>query len=291
MLAGLMSRWIRPAAWASISEPQTCLQNVDDRCSGCGPNRSTSGLQRHAIEQFHGIVKNPFGRAAIIVNRDRIGMVQLAGQLHLALEAGDRDVGRFIRIDQFDGRGPAEHGVMRPIDRPHAARSDPLFQDVLSEAFGFQRRAASRALQPGHQDRIDEDDDRRHEQCANRPQNVPPHRRKRRQRLRQIHFGDDAEIHFRKPVPSSDRGDAAIVAIADYVRATFAFGHLGGGICQRLFAPAHFGRSPAVMSTPGLRTWTLKIEFASSRSGSRPSCFSSSSKRLSDNNTPWASQA
>src|SRR5689334_24469246 len=54
------------------------------------------------------ILENPFGSAAEIVDGDRIGVVELGGEPHFALEAGDRRGSCFLDIQQLDRRGRSE---------------------------------------------------------------------------------------------------------------------------------------------------------------------------------------
>ena len=61
-------------------------QDVNDVPLGLRPVQTNQLLQVHPFQQLHGIVKDPLGRAAVIVNGNRVRVIQLAGQRHLALE-------------------------------------------------------------------------------------------------------------------------------------------------------------------------------------------------------------
>ncbi len=65
-------------------------------------------LQGNAAQVFHGVVQGTLGRLTEIVDRDRVGVRQAAGDLHLVLEAS---LGGFAA-----GAAPAEStaGACRP---------------------------------------------------------------------------------------------------------------------------------------------------------------------------------
>ena len=76
-------------------------------------------------------------------------MVQPAGELNLALEAGQGLLVALLDVEQFDGRGALEHGVVGQIDHAHATFAQFLVQRVLPEAFGNQGGALGLAIGPG----------------------------------------------------------------------------------------------------------------------------------------------
>ena len=88
MLAGLMSRWINADGVGLGQRAASLLQNFDHAALGLRPVPLDQVLQVDPFEVFHRVVKNPLGRAAVIVDGDGIGVVQPAGQFHFALEAG-----------------------------------------------------------------------------------------------------------------------------------------------------------------------------------------------------------
>ena len=56
-------------------------------------------IQIHSIEIFHRVKKDSFRRPAVVVNRNGIGMIQMAGQLHLALEPRSRTVTGLVQVE------------------------------------------------------------------------------------------------------------------------------------------------------------------------------------------------
>ena len=81
-------------------------------------------LQVDAVEVFHRVIEDAFGRAAVVVDRDGVRVVELAGDLHFALEALDRRLVDFVDVEHLDGRRAAEHGVMALVDDAHAAGAE-----------------------------------------------------------------------------------------------------------------------------------------------------------------------
>ncbi len=61
-------------------------------------------LQGDPVEVLHRVVEHPFGGPPVIEDRDRVGMVQLTGDLHLPLEPLDRRGGRLVGVQQLDRR-------------------------------------------------------------------------------------------------------------------------------------------------------------------------------------------
>src|SRR5262245_21214046 len=68
-------------------------------------------LEIHARQILHGVVEVAVRCLAVIENRDRIGMRELAGQLHFALEPADTLGARSVRREQLDRGWPAQHGM------------------------------------------------------------------------------------------------------------------------------------------------------------------------------------
>src|SRR5439155_9984793 len=56
-------------------------------------------VEADAVQEFHRIIKYALGRAAVVVNRDGVGMGQMAGQLHLALEPRSRTVTGLVQVE------------------------------------------------------------------------------------------------------------------------------------------------------------------------------------------------
>ena len=73
-----------------------------------------------SAQEFHGVVEDAFRGAAVIVDRDRVGVGQARGELDLALEALQVALARAIDAQQLDRRGPAHHAVARGGRRSHS---------------------------------------------------------------------------------------------------------------------------------------------------------------------------
>jgi hypothetical protein len=93
-------------------------QDVDDPALGLGAVALDEGLEVEPVEVLHRVIEDPLGRAAVIVDGDGVGVVEPAGQLHLALEAGDGEVVGLLGAEQLDGGGAAEHGMVGAVDGP-----------------------------------------------------------------------------------------------------------------------------------------------------------------------------
>ena len=114
-------------------------------------------LQVDAVEKLHRVIEHAFRRAAVIVDGDGVGIVELAGDLHLALEALDRALIHFVWLEHFHRRRPAEHGVMGLVDDAHSAGAQLVVQLVLADLLGFDRGLLGFAARAGQQDREHED--------------------------------------------------------------------------------------------------------------------------------------
>src|SRR6185503_2142235 len=75
-------------------------QNVDDTAFWKAPVLVHERIEAQTVEKLHRVVEQPFRRASEIVERNRIGMRELAGQLHLALETRDGSLVRLGGIEQ-----------------------------------------------------------------------------------------------------------------------------------------------------------------------------------------------
>src|SRR5205807_5186762 len=69
------------------------------------------------------------------VNLDRVGMSELTGQAHFALEALDRIRVGPVGQKEFDGRIASHQRVSRPVNDAHAAFANFFLQRVLAELF------------------------------------------------------------------------------------------------------------------------------------------------------------
>ena len=81
--------------------------------------------QRDAVEILHHVVRLALARAAEVVDLERVGMSQLAGELYFALEAVDELVGGDVLLQDLDCSRSLEQRVPRQVDRRHAAFADP----------------------------------------------------------------------------------------------------------------------------------------------------------------------
>jgi hypothetical protein len=90
-------------------------------------------LQRRPVEQLHRVIEDSVGRVAVVVDRDRIRVLELGGDLDLALEALDGLLSDLVARQEFHrGRAP-EQRVTRAVDDPHSALADLAFERVLPE--------------------------------------------------------------------------------------------------------------------------------------------------------------
>ncbi len=87
MLAGLMSRWIRPMSWASVSAPQTIPRIRSTRVCRLRTGDRDDFLQVRAVEQLHCVVQDAVVGSTVVEDGDCIGVGQTCGELHFALEA------------------------------------------------------------------------------------------------------------------------------------------------------------------------------------------------------------
>ena len=174
------------------------------------------------FQVFHRVIKDALGRAAIVVHGNRVRMVQLAGELHLALEAGDRVGAHLLRIEQLDGGRPTEHGVPCAIHRTHSAGADLFFERVLAETSGFERRLLRDQLLPRRVDHEGENACRAQHQ---QPQQTPEHVAQdieRPEHLGRVGLRGHAELILRQPAPRPDGRNAAVIAKAVYIHAVVA---------------------------------------------------------------------
>ena len=139
--AGLMSRWTSPRACASRSEPHTCVSDVHARGrAACGAVASHQLSSVDAVEVLHRVVEGAVAGAAVVVDLDRVGVRELARELHLALEARDQLVGGEVGLQHLDRRRPPEERVPREVDV--AIPPSPISR---SRRYCAERRASPRA--------------------------------------------------------------------------------------------------------------------------------------------------
>ena len=135
MFAGLMSRWMSPAAWASDERAAGLPQETDDAPRRQRPVEGHELLEVQAAQQLHGVIEDAVRRAAVVVDRDRARMRQARGQLHLALEARERALALGAGREQLDGGRPPQQRVPRFPDDAHRsapeAAHEPVGPDLL----------------------------------------------------------------------------------------------------------------------------------------------------------------
>ena len=105
--------------------------------------RAESGHQLvevQATQEFHDVIEDAFGRVAVIVNLDRVGMRELAAQDHFALESLDGQGVGAIGQQQFDGGIATEQRVTGAIDDAHAALADFFLEGILAELLELEFR-------------------------------------------------------------------------------------------------------------------------------------------------------
>ena len=77
------------------------------------------------------------------------------------------------------------------VDDAHAPAPSLLFQPILAELLGLDRRLLGFALQAGHDQREDEDRDRAERQQREQREERPPQDRQRAERLGVVDLGDE----------------------------------------------------------------------------------------------------
>ena len=111
-----------------------CLkEDVHHATRRLNPVGSDERFEGEAVEVLHRVVEDAVGRAAVVVDRDRIGVRKAARELHFALEPLERRRADFAGQKQFDrGRAP-QHGVFGAINFTHAPFADFGAERVAAE--------------------------------------------------------------------------------------------------------------------------------------------------------------
>ena len=132
MLAGLMSRWTMPSAWAASSA--SAISMASDRISsGFHRPPGNAVLQRQPVQKLHGNE----GFAVLVVNfvdGADVGMIQRGGGLGLALKAAEGlrvfgdVVGQELKSDKA-----AELHVLGLVDHTHPAAAELLDDAVVRD--------------------------------------------------------------------------------------------------------------------------------------------------------------
>ena len=99
-----------------------------------GPHELDQLRERGTGQVFHRIVEDAVGRAAEIVDLDRVR--DASSWLASCTSRSKRamaDRRHVVGLQQFDGRAAAQHRMAGPIDDAHAPFADLLFQGVLAD--------------------------------------------------------------------------------------------------------------------------------------------------------------
>ena len=138
MLAGLMSRWTMPSAWAASSA--SAISMASDRIMlGFQRPAGDAMLQRHALQKLHG----DEGFAVLVVDfvdGADVGMVQGGGGLGFALEAAEclRVFGHVVG-QELEGDKAAELHVLGLVDHTHPAAAELLDDAVVRDGLADER--------------------------------------------------------------------------------------------------------------------------------------------------------
>ena len=155
MLAGLMSRWMSPAACASESAPQACRSSPTTRPAGKRPVEVHELLQVEAAQKLHGVVEDAVRRAPVVVDRNRARVRQARRQLDLALETGERPFALGTGSEQLHRGRPPEQRVPRLPDDAHGPVPEPSHQTVRPHLLSLALQAQDDAKQ-GNQHEAEE---------------------------------------------------------------------------------------------------------------------------------------
>ncbi len=91
-------------------------------------------VQRHAVDQLHGVVERPVLGPPEVEDLDRVRVGETARHLHLALEARDGLRSRARAGQELERRRPAQERVPRAIHLAHPPLADLRLERVLPEA-------------------------------------------------------------------------------------------------------------------------------------------------------------
>jgi hypothetical protein len=131
MLAGLTSRWTMPAACAAPRAEAACAPRWRT-CSKARPSGGINSLSERPAT--YSITRKSAIVAGDIAESNNIRMVQRRHSAGFLKEAKPvSQVGRQFARKQFDGNGPSEPCVHRPVHFPHAARSDDSFNLIWTK--------------------------------------------------------------------------------------------------------------------------------------------------------------
>ncbi len=130
----------QPLRMGFEQRPADLQQNMNGPGLGLSPVIVDQLLQVDAVEVFHHIVEHSLGSATVIVDRDCVGVVLLAGDLDLSFEPSDRGVVHFVGVQRPDRGGTAQHRVVAFVHDSHRAFAEFLIQCVLAQLLSFDHR-------------------------------------------------------------------------------------------------------------------------------------------------------
>ena len=136
MLAGLMSPCTTPRLVAVVQRRQHLVHQPRHLAEREALAAVQQVFQVAALDQLHG---DPgcLGVLAVIIDGDDVGVVEPAGRLRLALEAGHRllalAVAGFGPADRLQRRAALDHRVERVMDSAHGAGAELAADHVLAE--------------------------------------------------------------------------------------------------------------------------------------------------------------
>ena len=166
--AGLMSRWMRPAAWASASAPQACRSRCTTRPGRQRPVEPHELREIDAAHELHRVVEDPLGRAPVVVDRDRARVSQAGGQLDLPLEPRERALALRAGREQLHGGRPPQQGMARLPNDAHRALAEARDEAVRPDLLDLAAQAQDRP-QRGQRDEAEErGDECRPRRCRSR---------------------------------------------------------------------------------------------------------------------------
>src|SRR5271157_2781712 len=129
MLAGFMSRWMMPAAWATSSASEISMPN--ETIMHLHGLAGDIVLQRRPFQEFHRNESLAFKLANVVDSAD-VGMVQRRGGPGFAPETGQRvGVLRYIWREELERDKTAEAHVLGFVHHPHAATAQLLDNAVV----------------------------------------------------------------------------------------------------------------------------------------------------------------
>ena len=132
------------------------LREVNHAAGGQRPEARDEVLEAEAVDVLHHVVEDAVGRAPVVVDGDRVGRVQAARELHLALEPDETVLAGAVGGEQLDRDVTLHHRVARAIHGAHAALADLRAERVLAELLRLARLLAEAEDRAGGERRGDD---------------------------------------------------------------------------------------------------------------------------------------